>query len=140
HPGVHPQVIKPGGISHAKRCGSKMEKVPEVDIESDGVFKYILVELTDKKSGKVKTIVRGYEWAEYHADILDRIAPRVSELGLEYKCVGGGRIRHQKSKSIHVYGYSVDFGQADHKMTIDILKRNFTDYESENITFSNSGY
>ena len=105
-----------------------MEKVPEVDIESDGVFKYILVELTDKKSGKVKTIVRGYEWAEYHgkesnnlllkrvfspslslspADILDRIAPRVSELGLNYKCVGGGRIQHEKSKSIYVYGYSV---------------------------------
>lgn len=43
-----------------------MEKVAEVEIDSDGVFKYILVELTDKKSGKEKTIVRGYEWAEYH--------------------------------------------------------------------------
>ena len=114
-----------------------MEKVSEVDIEPDGVFKYILVELTDKKSGKVKTVVRGYEWAEYHgkytnnyyikrflslsppslslspADILDRIAPRVSELGLSYKCVGGGRIRHEKSKSIYVYGYSVVRGAPD---------------------------
>ena len=47
----------------------------------------------------------------FSADILDRIAPRVSELGLTYKCVGGGRIRHEShNQSIFVYGYSVVSG------------------------------
>ena len=42
------------------------------------------------------------------ADILDRVAPKLHELGLDYECVGGGRIRHDsKDKKIHIYGYSV---------------------------------
>ena len=42
-----------------------MDKVEDVLIDSDGVFKYILIELTDKKGHK-KNIVRGFAWAEYH--------------------------------------------------------------------------
>lgn len=42
-----------------------LDKVPEVEIDADGVFKYVLIELKDKQ-GLTKTIVRGYEWAEYH--------------------------------------------------------------------------
>ena len=42
------------------------------------------------------------------ADILDRVTPKFHELGLDYECVGGGRIRHDsKDKKIHIYGYSV---------------------------------
>ena len=42
------------------------------------------------------------------ADILDRVSPKFHQLGLEYECVGGGRIHHDsKSKKIHIYGYSV---------------------------------
>ena len=44
----------------------------------------------------------------YAADIMDRVSPKFHELGLEYECVGGGRIRHDsKEKKIHIYGYSV---------------------------------
>ena len=42
------------------------------------------------------------------ADIMDRVAPHFTELGLQYECVGGGRIKHsQSNKTLHVYGYSV---------------------------------
>ena len=42
------------------------------------------------------------------ADILDRVAPRLSEQGITYECVGGGRIRHEsKNKTLFVYGYAV---------------------------------
>ena len=42
------------------------------------------------------------------ADILDRVAPKLDELGLKYECMGGGRIRHDsRSKMISIYGYSV---------------------------------
>lgn len=52
-----------------------LEQVEEVQIETDGVFKYILIELTQReKKGKEpreeksRTIVRGFEWAEFHGD------------------------------------------------------------------------
>ena len=42
-----------------------LESIEDVVIESDGVFKYVLVELKDK-NGQTKYIVRGFDWAEYH--------------------------------------------------------------------------
>ena len=45
-----------------------MEKVEDVVIDGDGVFKYILIELKDKEGSK-KCIVRGFAWAEYHGKI-----------------------------------------------------------------------
>ena len=111
-----------------------MDKVEDVLIDDDGVFKYILIELRDKQGFK-KNIVRGFSWAEYHgncihwsmnydvycchvsgvlnvflfpADIMDRVAPKLDELGLTYVCIGGGRIRHDsRSKMVSVYGYSM---------------------------------
>ena len=41
-----------------------MDEVEDVNIEANGTFKYILIKLTG--GGKTKTIVRGYNWAEYH--------------------------------------------------------------------------
>lgn len=44
----------------------------------------------------------------FAADILDRVAPKFSELRLDYDCVGGGRIQHDsKNQKIRIYGYSV---------------------------------
>lgn len=42
-----------------------LDAVQDVQIDGEGVFKYILIELKDKQ-GKTKTIVRGFKWAEYH--------------------------------------------------------------------------
>ena len=40
------------------------------------------------------------------ADIYDDVYRRVSPLGLDVECVGGGRIKHDASKkNILVYGY-----------------------------------
>ena len=43
-----------------------MEQVADVDIDGDGVFKYILIKITDKKTSMSKAVVRGYAWADYH--------------------------------------------------------------------------
>lgn len=48
-----------------------MDEVADVNIEPNGVFKYILIELTEKgkkstSHPRKKIIVRGFEWAEYH--------------------------------------------------------------------------
>ena len=122
-----------------------LDKVEDVEIDADGVFKYILIEIKEvnKKSKQEvgrKMIVRGFSWAEYHSDIMDRVAPRFTELGLQCECVGGGRIKHsQSNKTLHVYGYSVSFGQAKHQLTIELLKKKYS-YPEENFTFSNAGY
>lgn len=48
---------------------SNLEKVQSVDIDPNGVFKYIQVEVKDREGG-MKRIVRGYGWAEYHGAYL----------------------------------------------------------------------
>lgn len=49
----------------------EMDDVADIDIEN-GTFKYILIKLTSKNAGdgkiKSKTVVRGYNWAEYHGE------------------------------------------------------------------------
>ena len=51
-----------------------LDKLEDVEIDEDGVFKYILIEVkeTDKKSKQEvgrKVIVRGFAWAEYHCGL-----------------------------------------------------------------------
>ena len=46
------------------KMSAKFDQVEDVDIESDGLFKYILVKIKD--GNYEKYIVRGYERAAYH--------------------------------------------------------------------------
>eukprot|EP00293_Proteomonas_sulcata_P016956 CAMPEP_0184302078 /NCGR_PEP_ID=MMETSP1049-20130417/12140_1 /TAXON_ID=77928 /ORGANISM="Proteomonas sulcata, Strain CCMP704" /LENGTH=148 /DNA_ID=CAMNT_0026613261 /DNA_START=273 /DNA_END=720 /DNA_ORIENTATION=- len=76
--------------------------------------------------------------AEYHDDIYQEVSARIEAQGLETECVGGGRIqRVAATKSLKVYGYSQAFGRADHQKSVDLLQKDFPDYE---ITWSNDGY
>ena len=116
---------------------TKLDQVKNVDVDSQGRFKYILVKIKDGTHQKY--IVRGYRRAGYHADIYDEILPELQSLGLQSDCVGGGRIEHNSDAgTILVYGYSIGFGRADHAITTEILKKFFSSYKS--ITFSNEGY
>ena len=47
---------------------SPLARIADVDIDSDGVFKYILIKVK-AKDGVSKTIVRGYSWAQYHGTL-----------------------------------------------------------------------
>ena len=42
-----------------------------------------------------KDIVRGYNFAEYHADVYDKTESEVTGAGLDCECLGGGRIEHK---------------------------------------------
>ena len=44
----------------------KLDAIPEVEIDHNGRFKYILIKVTDQVNKVSKHIVRGYDWAEYH--------------------------------------------------------------------------
>jgi len=113
-----------------------MDSLADVDIDSEGVFKYILISVSDGK--KKKHIVRGYASEEYHADIYDRVTPDLEAARVKHSVPGGGRIKHVAGKSLFVYGYSQGFGRADHAEAVRLLRQQYPTYES--ISFSNDGY
>ncbi|CEF70530.1 14 kDa phosphohistidine phosphatase [Strongyloides ratti] len=116
---------------------ASLSTIKDVDIDPSGVFKYILIEATDKATRESKMIVRGYGKCPYHADILDSVKEKETK-DSKFKCVGGGRINHDNdNKKILVYGYSVGYGKADHQITVDILKKDYPEYKIE---FSDEGY
>ena len=105
----------------------------QVEIDSGGVFKYVLIRCNGED-----LIVRGFKWANYHADIYDQVEMEMTRKGVKCSCIGGGRIDHDSdNKRIIVYGYSVGFGRADHAKTVQLLLKKYPDYD---ITFSNDGY
>ncbi|XP_066837116.1 14 kDa phosphohistidine phosphatase isoform X1 [Anser cygnoides] len=114
-------------------------RVADVEIDGGGVFKYVLLRVRPRRAGAAgKEVVRGHGWAEYHADIYDKAAAELERQGLDCECLGGGRISHQhEEKKIHVYGYSVGFGRANHSVTTEKLKAKYPDYE---ITWADEGY
>lgn len=118
-----------------------MANIQQADIDSSGVFKYVLIRVHSKEEGDDSEvdIVRGYSWAEFHADIYEKVAEELEKDGhLDCECVGGGRIKHDaQAKKIHVYGYSMGFGRANHAVTKEKLEARYPDYE---VTWDNEGY
>merc|ERR1712212_844606 len=125
-------------ISLVAQAEAVMDVLAEVEIDKEGKLKYILVKVwpTDNKEGEEgKLIVRGTAEAEFHPDIMAKLEPKLETLGLQSKVLGGGKIIHSPvEKSIKVFSKSTGFGRADHSVTVDLLKRNFTDYT--NIVFT----
>ncbi|XP_030371063.1 sex-regulated protein janus-A-like [Scaptodrosophila lebanonensis] len=123
-----------------KMAEKKLLAVPLVDIDEQGVFKYVLIKLSAKRSSEEasKTIVRGYADCKWHADIFKRTQESLKETGLDICCLGGGRIQHRPDKKyIKVYGYSQGYGKADHSETKKIIQTQYGDYEIE---ISDEGY
>ena len=63
---------------------------------------------TDEDERDEKDIVRGYQFAEYHADVYDKTESEVTSSGLDCECLGGGRIEHKPGeKYIKVTSYLI---------------------------------
>ncbi|XP_063287814.1 14 kDa phosphohistidine phosphatase [Pelobates fuscus] len=117
-----------------------LSKIPEVDIDPDGVFKYVLIRVHVKHGSEdYRDIVRGYGWAEYHADIYDKVAAEIEKNNVyDCECLGGGRISHSsKDKKIHIYGYSLGFGRARHAVSMEKIQAKYPDYK---VTWADEGY
>ncbi|QQP35689.1 Sex-regulated protein janus-A [Caligus rogercresseyi] len=78
----------------------KLEFLPPVDIDSEGVFKYVLMEVygndkdpMESPSTEIsKLLVRGYGRAEYHADIYEEVEEKeivLRDWMLNVSAVGG---------------------------------------------------
>ncbi|XP_055301990.1 sex-regulated protein janus-A-like [Sitodiplosis mosellana] len=127
---------------YCRKMDGKLEAVPLVDIDDEGRFKYILIKVYGREQADGtepnKLIVRGYQRAEWHADIYDEVSGSIRALGLDTECLGGGRIEHfPESKLLKVYGHSTGYGRADHAETRKILLTKYKDYEIET---SDEGY
>merc|ERR1712212_983112 len=97
-----------------------LSSVPDVEIDSEGKFKYILVKITGS-GNESKMIVRGTKDAEFHPDILAKVEPAVKALGFTCEVQGGGKILHQSGQSIKVFSKSTGYGKADHALAVTIL-------------------
>ncbi|XP_041863372.1 14 kDa phosphohistidine phosphatase [Melanotaenia boesemani] len=107
-----------------------LAKIQDVEIDPEGTFKYILVRVKVKDGDVHKEIVRGTKSAEYHNHIFEKVNPALEALGMECKCLGGGKIEHNsKDKKLRVFGESTAFGKADHSVSAEKLKTVFSDYE-----------
>ncbi|MED6262820.1 hypothetical protein ATANTOWER_026633 [Ataeniobius toweri] len=107
-----------------------LAKIPDVEIDPDGTFKYILLRVKVKDGDAQKDVVRGTKSAEYHNHIFEKVNPALEALGMECKCLGGGKIEHNKEdRKIRVFGESTAFGKADHSVSVEKLKTVFSDYE-----------
>ncbi|TKS74537.1 hypothetical protein D9C73_008620 [Collichthys lucidus] len=107
-----------------------LAKIPDVEIDPEGTFKYILVRVKVKDGDVNKDIVRGTKSAEYHNHIFEKVSPAMEALGMECKCLGGGKIEHNsQEKKLRVFGESTAFGKADHSVSVEKLKSVFSDYE-----------
>ncbi|XP_076582409.1 14 kDa phosphohistidine phosphatase [Chaetodon auriga] len=114
----------------AAAMADALTNIPDVEIDPEGTFKYILVRVKVKDGDVNKDIVRGTKSAEYHNHIFEKVNPAMEALGMECKCLGGGKIEHNsKEKKIRVFGESTAFGKADHSVSVEKLKSVFSDYE-----------
>ncbi|XP_060627590.2 14 kDa phosphohistidine phosphatase-like [Anolis sagrei] len=113
---------------------AELSAVPEVELDAEGTFKYILVRVQRGGGGggseEHRDIVRGTAAAEFHNHIFEKVNPEMEKLGFACKCLGGGKIEHNsKDKKIRVFGLSTGYGKADHAATVEILKRTYKDYQ-----------
>ncbi|KAH8283961.1 hypothetical protein KR054_005853, partial [Drosophila jambulina] len=119
-----------------KMSTGPLEDISLVNISPQGIFKYILINVTDGVS--TKTVVRGFDDCHWHADIFEREEAIFAASKLKADCPGGGRIEHDPEKKyIKVYGYSQGFGKADHSQSKKILETKYPDYRIE---ISDDGY
>eukprot|EP00092_Neocalanus_flemingeri_P095134 GFUD01121032.1.p1 GENE.GFUD01121032.1~~GFUD01121032.1.p1 ORF type:complete len:123 (-),score=19.65 GFUD01121032.1:213-542(-) len=83
-----------------------LNSVPDVEIDPEGKFKYILVKISSTES-ESKLIVRGTKKAEFHPDIFAKVEPELKSSGFSCEVQGGGKIIHQpEGKSIKVFSKS----------------------------------
>merc|ERR1719369_1457685 len=107
---------------------ASLNSVPDVEIDCEGKFKYILVKITGTEN-ESKMIVRGTKDAEFHPDIFAKVEPALKALGFTCEVQGGGKIIHDSGKSIKVFSKSTGFGKADHAVAVKLLKTAYPGYD-----------
>jgi hypothetical protein len=61
-----------------------LDKIPDVDIDGHGRFKYILIKVQDEANEADKQIVRGYARAQWHCEFVNYLFLFVSMIMVRY--------------------------------------------------------
>lgn len=114
----------------------ELNQIPEVfgiDENYDGY--YLLREIRpigdSQEDSPLKIVIVGDQESLSHYQVAEKFSKHFKELWKKYysPICGGGEIRVLKSeKEMLIYGVSGSYGKADHKITKEILERNFPDY------------
>jgi hypothetical protein len=124
-----------GGASLAGGAIVDPVKFPPVKIEM-GRQKYVLIQL---ETEPVQYLVRGVCSAEYHKDVASPTVRALSEVGIGFTVLGGGRIEASPS-SISIFGFSYGFpweGKSRHDLTAELCR---WAYPEATIEVSDTGY
>eukprot|EP00389_Voromonas_pontica_P003334 GDKH01004914.1.p1 GENE.GDKH01004914.1~~GDKH01004914.1.p1 ORF type:complete len:224 (+),score=22.88 GDKH01004914.1:142-813(+) len=128
---------QPTATPDSKEHKPSLAQYAEVDIDV-GTFKYALIRASDPKTGEFRMLVRGYLRAAYHYMCAEGTIGMLETEGLEGQVQGGGRIHHSpEQKTIEIYGYSCQYGRANHAVTADLCRKQFPGYE---VSWNNDGY
>lgn len=107
-----------------------LDDIPLVDLDVTGTYKYALVHARNRETRMERHYVRGYKSATYHYMCTTTLIPQLEKLNFECSIPGGGWIdRDDLKKSIHIRGFSYQFGRADHEVSAQVVREVFKDYE-----------
>ncbi|XP_037401965.1 14 kDa phosphohistidine phosphatase isoform X1 [Pygocentrus nattereri] len=120
-------------------CVPRLSPTNEVSVKRNGDFPFHNFCGENHCSVKSQSCEIIFKLRHVIADIYDKVSGDLERAGgVDCECVGGGRIKHDSAeKKIHVYGYSMGFGRANHAVSTEKLKVRYPDYE---ITWANEGY
>ncbi len=120
------------------------EMVPQVQIETQGDFKYILIEVHYSSLGIIFEFVRGDSQSEYHKDIKNKFIQELAgvdldefKMKIDIRVKGGGRMEWINEK-LRIFGFSYAYGQGDHEHVKEIILKNKPEISS--IETSKEGY
>ena len=120
------------------KCNKKIKDpknfLSDVIIDTNGDFKYILIEMTNKTNmNDYKYLIRGFNEFDYHKrlylNFMQNSVYKFPDIykNFSFKVLGGGRISF-KGNEILVYGESGLYGKANHKLTCNLLKPKFPSF------------
>jgi len=96
-----------------------IDDIPNVELPSSGIYKFIVFEVTD--GNKEKKILIGDPACEYHADIFRYYARKLPEGIRAKRPIGGGRIKISNDE-IHAYGESSSYGIVPSNIVQELLE------------------
>ena len=106
----------------------------DVIIDLYGNYKYILIEMTNKTNlNDYKYLVRGSNAFDYHKNLylnfMQNSVYKFPEIytNFSFQILGGGRISVY-SNNITVFGTSGYYGEANHKLTCNLIKKAYPSY------------
>lgn len=108
------------------------EAIPEVVVDNEGGYKFIVVELSDA-SGRKRLVVRGEQTRRHHRRVFSLFS-RIEgwfENGIVRKPLGGGKIRvSQAEKIVRIWGKSHRYGlELNRDLTVELLRKAFPDFQ-----------